>query len=1245
MEWRPGLPVVAFAVLASLVLPSVARADATIGFEEYPAGTTLTNQYADYGGPNQGVTFGPLPGGAGDSGGRPVVTSAPGQAHSGNQVADINCPTCNEGIGYIPAATASFSVLHSRVSVYVGFLGSPSPPCAIDSTASTCAAVTLLAFDSSGHQIASSGPVTVAQGAGVDALLSVSTESPQIAGFEITTRDPTDNLKDIAIDDLSFDTPSPPPQPSFTIAAARTDIRLVQGTSTTDNLAIDRISGSTGNIGLTASGLPPGMHASFAPNPADGTQTVLTLSADPSAPPTSGAVPIMITGTPQDAAAGSSPFSFSIQVTVLPAFTVQVRGPTNLNLSSCTADTTVEVDRVLSFPGPVSMSVTGLPGAVQANFSPATVAFSAGSLDETTNLEFRAPASGQTILRRTVTIHASAPPFADETATVTVGGTCPLQYDARVTSIQITQGVQSPFLIAQDPLHTPSVTEYSEIPGAAELRAGGTTVVRVYADLAFGPAGGVPNVPAVLYGYTHNEVGARVDLPGSPILPTSQVRTLQLGPADATQAEEGSETAVYTFTLPASWTHGTIGVIGKVLPAQAPPPLAARAAAFGQPVLGPCQTTTCNDNDSMTLSRIPFYNAPGVTIDPVQMEVNGNPLPDPSTVFKWARLVTPLYVSIGPYAGTIDITDIAKRFASCTGKYIDCSNTANDAVSSRFDDWVCDHGAPDPGWDIGVNTGVARGLTNPTDICWQSFSDYSDSVVEWQRPLTSVAHEFFHLLGRPHASDCNGGGSGGQVAESWPPDQMGFTQSVGLDTTLGSGLNGGPYAVPSPPGQTWYDFMSYCANASNTNSPLTLTPAPSWGSTHNWNAVLEAFRYHAQDRPTRPRQTSRPRPSLAVSGFLSHDGTASITTVTPMRAASRAVRQTGLELVGLDAAGHTVATAPFQTTGLHIDHEVQPVGLDGLIPARGVAAVEIVVQGRVLATRRASAHAPTVSVLGLPRTDHGKTTIRWRAHDADGNPLVAAVAYSSDGGRSYRSIWLGPSHGVAVVPSRYLPRSTRARIEVTVNDGFHSATAHSRLFRAPGAPPIVTILTPSSGARQPADAPLVLSGQAFADAGTALRGKQLRWYVDPPTPHLLGTGPEIAPTGLRPGPDVIVLLARDRFGREGQASVRVMIGAARPLFLVLTAPKRAKPSARALRLTVGSSVAARLVVRLSKRAKVQRFNVSRRIRRLRIAIPRGSKGLVLHLTLSAGRLTRTQTIHVLRTVSSTGHAQDFFPLF
>jgi len=444
-----------------------AGADTTVDFEQFAPGTVITNQYADLGGPGQGVVFGPLPGGAASGIANPVIESALGQAQSGSQVANIFCAGCE----LQPSSTSgAFSVPRSRVSVYVGMLGSSAPMCADGGTASTCAVVTLLAFDSSGNQVAASAPATVTQGAGIHTLLSVLTPSATIVGFKITARDGPDDQKPIAIDDLSFDVPSAPPPPDFTLTPASTEVNLVQGSSATDVVAIGRLGGSSGGIGLAVAGaLPAGVHAQFAPDPAGGSQSTLTLAADPNAPPTTGVHPtVTITGTPLAPSAGTTARSFTLSVGVQPAFDVRVQGSTDISLSSCRVSVRVEVTRALSFAGPVSLSVTGLPPGVRASFAPAQATFPNGAGTETITLTLTAPATGFTVRRRTATIHATAPPFGDRTATFAVGGTCPLQFDPQITSMQITQGTQLPFLPSRDPAQPGSPISYSTIEKAAQ---------------------------------------------------------------------------------------------------------------------------------------------------------------------------------------------------------------------------------------------------------------------------------------------------------------------------------------------------------------------------------------------------------------------------------------------------------------------------------------------------------------------------------------------------------------------------------------------------------------------------------------------------------------------------------------------------------------------------------------------------------------------------------------------------------
>src|SRR5207302_2944857 len=118
-------------------------------------------------------------------------------------------------------------------------------------------------------------------------------------------------------------------------------------------------------------------------------------------------------------------------------------------------------------------------------------------------------------------------------------------------------------------------------------------------------------------------------------------------------------------------------------------------------------------------------------------------------------------------------------------------------------------------------------------------------------------------------------------------------------------------------------------------------------------------------------------------------------------------------------------------------------------------------------------------------------------------------------------------------------------------------------------PPSVSILLPAHGFRQPNDAPLFLSGQAFDDRLRMLTGRHLRWMLGR---RLLGTGAQITVTGLPAGRRRIELIATDAAGRRGRASLYVGLRAARPLFLVLATRHTARRTARTLRLRIASSL-------------------------------------------------------------------------
>jgi hypothetical protein len=99
--------------------------------------------------------------------------------------------------------------------------------------------------------------------------------------------------------------------PDFSLTANPNAVSVAQGGQNTSTITVVPTNGFTGNVTLSASGLPSGVTAGFAPNPTSAT-TTLTFTASASA--ATGTSTVTITGT-----AGSLTHTTSIQLTVTAA--------------------------------------------------------------------------------------------------------------------------------------------------------------------------------------------------------------------------------------------------------------------------------------------------------------------------------------------------------------------------------------------------------------------------------------------------------------------------------------------------------------------------------------------------------------------------------------------------------------------------------------------------------------------------------------------------------------------------------------------------------------------------------------------------------------------------------------------------------------------------------------------------------------------------------------------------------------
>jgi subtilase family serine protease len=160
--------------------------------------------------------------------------------------------------------------------------------------------------------------------------------------------------------------PSSAPQPGFTLSTSPGTLTFLQGASGLITITINPVNGFSGNVNLTASGLPSGVSALFGTNPAS-TTSLLTLSASSAA--ATGTFTVTVTGS-----SGTLSGKATIMLTVNPAGDYALSAsPSSLNIAQGAKGTSaVNVNPLNGFNGSVSLSASGLPIGVTAAFNPAS---------------------------------------------------------------------------------------------------------------------------------------------------------------------------------------------------------------------------------------------------------------------------------------------------------------------------------------------------------------------------------------------------------------------------------------------------------------------------------------------------------------------------------------------------------------------------------------------------------------------------------------------------------------------------------------------------------------------------------------------------------------------------------------------------------------------------------------------------------------------------------------------------------
>ena len=345
---------------------------------------------------------------------RPYRVDVGARAHSGTTVADLGrCRQEVEATGgtgqcefFQARTTGQLATTAERVTLFAGMFDASDP----------AEQATLVAFDTAGQPIASSGPVAI-DASGFDTELSVSSAAGNIASFQISASVPTGegstNGGDLGIDDLKVSF-ADGAKPDFSVVTTNEVVSLVQGQQTSVPLNLARVNGSNGPIGVSVSGLPVGVSAAVSPNPVPGTQTAatLTLTAAPNAPDTR-FIPTeaTIAASPSGGAdAGPGPRTTKISVRVAANFSLAIGEQSDASVppgdwigfeapACAPVDLPLKVTRDIANTQNVSLSMRGdtpeavtLPPEVSAEFLPGSVVAPGGDLAAERTVRVRAGA-------------------------------------------------------------------------------------------------------------------------------------------------------------------------------------------------------------------------------------------------------------------------------------------------------------------------------------------------------------------------------------------------------------------------------------------------------------------------------------------------------------------------------------------------------------------------------------------------------------------------------------------------------------------------------------------------------------------------------------------------------------------------------------------------------------------------------------------------------------------------------------
>lgn len=284
--------------------------------------------------------------------------------------------------------------------------------------------------------------------------------------------------------------------------------------------------------------------------------------------------------------------------------------------------------------------------------------------------------------------------------------------------------------------------------------------------------------------------------------------------------------------------------------------------------------------------------------------------------------------------------------------------------------------------------------------------------------------------------------------------------------------------------------------------------------------------------------SSDPAQALTAAGLTPHQhhhGAEPEGKIRLRRADDTVITETAIDLLAPDSHGAERAIYTFVT--------------ELPVPGEAVAAIDLIVDGKVVATRTPSANAPVVTILApaVNSTLGESITLRWQATDADNDELLYSVNYSPDGGTTWLPILVEIAGDLAsdittvtLESPETFPGSggNNGQLRVIASDGYNTTIAEVGPFTVADRAPQTFILAPTAEEWFAATESVTIRGIGYDAEAGSVNDEQLTWQVNGTS---AGTGRQQLIDGLGPGIHTVALSLTDGQGQstttEGEINV------------------------------------------------------------------------------------------------------------